>query len=65
MSSISAKRQLFLDTAAASGLPFLTKEDMRTMAAALGIPDPQWYYKDETNRVGRGQYRVQIGRAHV
>jgi len=58
MSSIPAKRQLFLDTAAASGLPFLTKEDMRTMAEALGIPDPQWYYKDETNRIGRGQYRV-------
>lgn len=58
MTSISAKRQLFLDTAAASGLPFLTKEDMRSMAAALDIPDPQWYYKDETNRIGRGQYRV-------
>ena len=58
MSSISPKRQVFLDALLATGKSEVTLDDIRAIERDLGIKWPQWFVKDEANRVKRGVFRV-------
>lgn len=56
--SRTAKRELFLNALAELGQDTVTLTEVKDLAASLGIPHPQWYTKDESNRIGRGLYKV-------
>lgn len=42
----------------ATGKANVTKSEIKSICAKLGIPGAQWFTKDESNRVGRGLYKV-------
>jgi hypothetical protein len=42
----------------ATGKSTVTKSEIKTICAKLGISGAQWFTKDESNRVGRGLYKV-------
>ena len=58
MTSRSEKRQLFLDALIATGKSQVSLDEIRELSDNIGIPTPQWFTKDETNKVKRGIYRV-------
>jgi hypothetical protein len=58
MTSRSEKRQLFLDALIATGKAEVSLDEIRELSDNIGIPTPQWFTKDETNKVKRGIYRV-------
>ena len=58
MTSRSEKRQLFLDALIATGKTEVSLDEIRELSDNIGIPTPQWFTKDETNKVKRGIYRV-------
>jgi len=58
MTSRSDKRQVFLDAILATGKSTVTIDEVKDIATNLGIAAPQWFTKDEQNRIGRGLYRV-------
>lgn len=51
-------REKFMSTLQALGKAEVTKAEIKSICANLGISGAQWFTKDETNRVGRGKYRV-------
>jgi len=58
MTSRSEKRQLFLDALSATGKTEISLNEIRDLSDNIGIPLPQWFVKDETNKVKRGVYRI-------
>ena len=58
MTSRSEKRQLFLDALIATGKSQVSLNEIRELSDNIGIPTPQWFTKDESNKVKRGVYRV-------
>ena len=42
----------------ATGKSTVTKSEIKSICAKLGISGAQWFTKDESNRVGRGLYKV-------
>jgi len=42
----------------ATGKGTVTKSEIKSICAKLGISGAQWFTKDESNRVGRGLYKV-------
>lgn len=42
----------------ATGKSTVTKSEIKAICAKLGISGAQWFTKDESNRVGRGLYKV-------
>jgi hypothetical protein len=58
MTSRSDKRQLFLDALIATGKAEVSLDEIRDLSDNMGIPVPQWFTKDEINKVKRGVYRV-------
>lgn len=51
-------REKFMSTLQALGKAEVTKAEIKSICTTLGISGAQWFTKDETNRVGRGKYRV-------
>jgi len=58
MTSRSEKRQTFLDALIATGKHEITLDEIRDLSDNLGIPVPQWFTKEEENKIKRGLYRV-------
>jgi len=58
MASRAEKRQKFLDALVTSGKTEVTIEDIRNISDELDIPVPQWFTKEEDNKIRRGVYRV-------
>ena len=58
MATRSDKRQAFLDALTATNKSTLTRTEVRSVAKKLGISTPQWFIKDESNKVSRGLYKV-------
>ncbi len=56
--SRNAKREMFLNALTATGQSTVTLAEVNEVAASLGLPSPQWFTKDEANRIGRGMYKV-------
>ena len=58
MSSITPKRQVFLDALLATGKSEVTLDDIRAIERDMGIKWPQWFVKDESNKLRRGVFKV-------
>ena len=51
-------REKFMSALQGLGKAEVTKSEIKSICTDLGISGAQWFTKDETNRVGRGMYRV-------
>ena len=51
-------REKFMSSLQALGKTEVTKAEIKSICANLGISGAQWFTKDESNRVGRGKYLV-------
>ena len=51
-------REKFMSTLQALGKAEVTKAEIKSICATLGISGAQWFTKEESNRVGRGKYLV-------
>ena len=51
-------REKFMSSLQALGKAEVTKAEIKSICANLGISGAQWFTKDESNRVGRGKYLV-------
>ena len=58
MSSRAETKQKFFEALAALGKDIVTKAEIKEIATSLGLASTQFFTKEESNRVGRGQYRV-------
>lgn len=58
MTKRDAVRQSFIDALVSLGKPEVTKSEIKQVCATLGISGAPWFTKVESNRVGRGVYRV-------
>jgi len=58
MSVRAANRQKFIDALVATGKDIVTSDDIKTICSKIDISIPQWFTKDETNKLRRGVYRV-------
>ena len=58
MSNRAESKQKFFEALAALGKDIVTKAEIKEIATSLGLASTQFFTKDESNRVGRGQYRV-------
>jgi hypothetical protein len=51
-------REKFMSALQGLGKAEVTKSEIKSICTDLGISGAQWFTKEETNRVGRGMYRV-------
>jgi len=58
MASRSEKRQAFLDALIATGKSQVSTDDIREIVTQTGLKWPQWFLKDESNKIKRGVFRV-------
>jgi len=58
MANRADKRQAFIDALIATGKSEVTRDDVRAVVEKTGISWPQWFFKDETNKLKRGVFRV-------
>jgi cobaltochelatase CobS len=58
MANRSDVRSKFINALILTGKTTVTRQEAKDLAKKLGLASPQWFTKDETNRVGRGLYRV-------
>lgn len=58
MKKTTEKRDLFMKTLVSLGKSTVTKSEIKDVCATIGISGASWFTKDESNRVGRGMYRV-------
>jgi hypothetical protein len=58
MSIRNENREKFLNALFAIGQETVTKTQIKQICSKIGITGVAWFTKDETNRVGRGLYRV-------
>jgi hypothetical protein len=58
MSSKIEVREKFLNLLAATGKTVVSKQDIRALCEANDMKVPQWFTKDESNRTGRGLFKV-------
>jgi len=56
--SRSDNRDKFLSLIAATGQTSITIKEIQTICDANGMKIPQWFTKEEENRLGRGLYKV-------
>ena len=49
---------MFIDALIATGKQTVSKSEIKTIATDLGLKSTQFFTKEESNRVGRGQYLV-------
>lgn len=60
MASRSENRNKFFDALRATGKSTVTRQEAKDIAKKIGLASPQWFTKDEANRVGRGLYKVPV-----
>jgi len=58
MISRAEMKQMFIDALIATGKQTVSKSEIKTIATDLGLKSTQFFTKEESNRVGRGQYLV-------
>jgi MoxR-like ATPase len=58
MNSRAEIKQQFIDALIATGKQTITKAEIKTIATKLGLKSTQFFTKDDSNKVGRGEYRV-------
>ena len=58
MISRAEQKQKFIDALIATGKQTITKSEIKAIATKLGLKSTQFFTKEDSNRVGRGQYRV-------
>jgi len=58
MSNRAELKQMFIDALIATGKQTVSKSEIKTIATDLGLKSTQFFTKEESNRVGRGQYLV-------
>ena len=58
MSVRAANRQMFLNALVSTGKDVVTTDDIKNVCNKIKIAFPQWFTKDESNKVKRGTYRV-------
>ena len=58
MTNRAAIRDQFMINLKSLGKEKVTKSEIKTICEQMGISGAQWFTKDETNRVGRGLYKV-------
>ena len=58
MASRSENRQKFFDALLATGKTEFTRTEIKAIAKKAGIANPQWFVKDETNKISRGLYKA-------
>ena len=58
MNSRAELKQMFIDALIATGKQTISKTEIKTIATKLGLKSTQFFTKEDSNRVGRGQYRV-------
>jgi hypothetical protein len=58
MSSRALMREKFISTLVNTGKSEITRSEIKEICAQLGISGAPWFTKDESNRVGRGLYRI-------
>jgi midasin (ATPase involved in ribosome maturation) len=51
-------KQKFIDALVATGKQTITRAEIKTIATKLGLKSTQFFTKENSNRVGRGEYRV-------
>ena len=51
-------RELFLNALRETGKTSITKQELTELCDKIGIVVPQWFTKDEDNRISRGLYKV-------
>jgi len=51
-------REKFLKALIATNKAEVTFQEVKDIAEIAGVPLPQWFTKDDANRVGRGMYKV-------
>lgn len=51
-------REKFLKALIATNKATVTFQEVKDIADTAGVPLPQWFTKDDSNRVGRGMYKV-------
>ena len=49
---------MFIDALIATGKQTISKTEIKSIATKLGLKSTQFFTKEDSNRVGRGQYRV-------
>jgi hypothetical protein len=58
MSNRAQMREVFINTLVNTGKSQITRSEIKEVCAKLGLSGVPWFTKDESNRVGRGLYRV-------
>lgn len=58
MSAKIEAREKFLSLLVATGKVVVTKQDIRNLCEANDMKVPQWFTKEESNRAGRGLFKV-------
>ena len=58
MLSRAEQKQQFIDALIATGKQTISKSEIKAIATKLGLKSTQFFTKEDSNRVGRGQYRV-------
>jgi hypothetical protein len=58
MNSRAELKQMFIDALIATGKQTISKTEIKSIATKLGLKSTQFFTKEDSNRVGRGQYRV-------
>ena len=53
-----SNRDKFLNMLVATGKDVVTKTEIKSICAEIGISGAGWFTKDVANRVGRGLYKV-------
>lgn len=51
-------REIFINTLVNTGKTVVSRSEIKAICGKLGISGAPWFTKDESNRVGRGLYRV-------
>ena len=60
MSTRAETRQNFINRLVALQKPVVTRSEVKKICSEIGISGVPWFTKDETNRVGRGLYKVPV-----
>ena len=58
MSNRAEMKQKFYDALIATGKETLTKSEIKNIATKIGLASTQFFTKEESNKIGRGKYRV-------
>jgi midasin (ATPase involved in ribosome maturation) len=61
MTTRAENRQKFMDALVSLQKPIVTRAEVKKICSEIGISGAPWFTKEDSNRVGRGQYRVPTG----